>query len=143
MLCACGCGKTVESTRPGKIYFSGQCRQRAKNQRHPVERRNNFQTAFRNDLEKRCKAICDGVTPSEGEDVRQSSESLVFLTSGEVVEFLRIGNRTLQRWRQKGMGPPYLRVSPTMIRYPWVGVQYWLGASMESFGTKAEQAAKR
>ena len=39
------------------------------------------------------------------------------LSDGEAARVLRLSPRTLQRWRQEGSGPPFLRMSPGMVRY--------------------------
>ena len=42
----------------------------------------------------------------------EPARALLFLTTIEVAEMLRISRRTLERMRVEGTGPPYLKVGP-------------------------------
>jgi excisionase family DNA binding protein len=57
-----------------------------------------------------------------------------YLTEGQVAEMLRISRRTLQAWRLRGGGPPYVRVGPRMVRYRAGDVLHWLETCARSGG---------
>lgn len=56
------------------------------------------------------------------------------LTQREVAEMLKVAVRTLERWRQDGSGPPFVRVGPRAIRYRRTAVEQWLEANPETRG---------
>lgn len=41
-----------------------------------------------------------------------------FLNINEAARYLRVTPLTLRNWRQRGEGPPWIRLGPRMIRYP-------------------------
>ncbi|WP_223357759.1 helix-turn-helix transcriptional regulator [Leifsonia sp. ZF2019] len=43
--------------------------------------------------------------------------------------FLDVSVATLARWRQKRMGPPWVRVGGSAVRYPREGIREWLAAN--------------
>ncbi|MGO9605667.1 MAG: helix-turn-helix transcriptional regulator [Candidatus Binataceae bacterium] len=45
------------------------------------------------------------------------SEHDSILNTGEAAEFLHVPRRTLEGWRYRGEGPPYVRVNHACIRY--------------------------
>jgi len=77
------------------------------------------------------QAVLPGVPPLLDTTMAQSLDSPQFLTPDEVVEFLRISMRTLERWREKRRGPPLVRLSRNMVRYSWPALVGWLGARTE------------
>ncbi len=44
--------------------------------------------------------------------------ALEMLTSREVARYLRITHWTLLRWRRERRGPPYVKLSRRVVRYP-------------------------
>ena len=44
-----------------------------------------------------------------------------YMTPAEVAAKLKLSTRTLQGWRSSGAGPPYARISATVVRYPVTG----------------------
>ena len=48
-----------------------------------------------------------------------------FLDEKSLSEFLCIPRRTLQRWRQSGEGPPYVRAGARRIIYSFDAVTVW------------------
>lgn len=55
-----------------------------------------------------------------------------FFTPGEVAGMLRVSERTLQRWRQKGIGPKYRRDNNTgRIMYPTPYLEKYLNESIK------------
>ena len=43
----------------------------------------------------------------------------------DAAAFLNLTNRTLQEWRQKGVGPRHLRLSSRCIRYRRIDLKQW------------------
>lgn len=44
-----------------------------------------------------------------------------------LTRFLKLGSeRTLEGWRHRGCGPPFIRVSPRAVRYRRRDVERWL-----------------
>lgn len=48
------------------------------------------------------------------------------LTTKEAAEFLRISERTLQRWRDENRGPKFTEPEPRVIRYFEADLVRWL-----------------
>jgi DNA-binding transcriptional MerR regulator len=51
---------------------------------------------------------------------------IIYLTEKQVAQKLNISPRTLQAWRRKHVGPPYVRLSPRAIRYELTALLQWL-----------------
>ncbi len=69
----------------------------------------------------------------------QPQGSLLFLTTIEVAEVLRISRRTLERMRVDGTGPRYLKVGPgkrSRVLYRQQDVEDWLAKF--HFGSTSE-----
>lgn len=49
-----------------------------------------------------------------------------YMTPDEVATLLRVAPRTLQTWRYRKQGPPYVIVSTLEIRYKRRDVEKWL-----------------
>ena len=56
---------------------------------------------------------------------QQSSE---FLSPLQVARLLGMSAWNLLLWRKKGFGPPFLRVTRQIIRYPKQGLDAWLAS---------------
>jgi predicted DNA-binding transcriptional regulator AlpA len=56
------------------------------------------------------------------------------LSTDEVAAFLGISRDALELRRRRGSGPPFVRVSPRMIRYRVEDVEAWLAARIEQPG---------
>lgn len=48
------------------------------------------------------------------------------LTTRQVALWLSMSVITLEIWRSKGMGPPFIKLTPRMVRYQRGGVLNWL-----------------
>ena len=48
------------------------------------------------------------------------------LTTKQVAAWLGLSATTLEIWRTEGRGPPFVRLSPRMVRYRRSDVQAWL-----------------
>lgn len=55
-------------------------------------------------------------------------ESDHFLTEKEFAERFRISRRTLQRWRETGEGPAFVRLSERRLAYPLAQAMQWAAA---------------
>ena len=83
--------------------------------------------------------MLSGSTSKKREDVTQPATALLFLTTIEVAETLRISRRTLERMRVEGTGPRYLKVGPgkrARVLYRQSEVDAWL--SRFDFGSTSE-----
>ena len=65
----------------------------------------------------------------------------LFLTECQLSEREDIGRRTLQRWRQTGDGPPYIRFGPRQIRYRLSAYVEW--AKAREFRHRAQEVVSR
>ena len=71
--------------------------------------------------------------------MNQPASALLFLTTIEVAEVLRISRRTLERMRVEGTGPRYLKVGPgkrSRVLYRQSEVEAWLNRF--DFGSTSE-----
>jgi excisionase family DNA binding protein len=57
----------------------------------------------------------------------------VLLTQQQVAEMLQVSVRTLERWRQNGSGPPFVKVGRSP-RYRLADIERWLETSSETKG---------
>ena len=142
MICLCRCGKEFEPKRSNQRYLNAEHRQKDKNRRWPVKRQWLLPLPFRNGLGKRSKARTSGVTPLLGGQMAQvkphaivgppASGSPELLTVPEVARLLRVSRWTLWEWRRNGAGPPCVRLSRGVIRYPRRILADWLNQHMRS-----------
>lgn len=64
-----------------------------------------------------------------------------YLTPAEAAGFTKCALRTLQDFRLKGGGPPYVRVGTKKVIYPRAGLVAWMQA--RTFASTSEEAAQR
>ena len=72
-------------------------------------------------------------------DASQRLPTLLFLTTIEVAEILRISRRTVERMRVEGTGPRYLKVGPgkrSRVIYRQQDVEAWVSGF--NFGSTSE-----
>lgn len=50
----------------------------------------------------------------------------MLLTTTEVAERLGVTKQTLRNWREAGTSPPFILLSPKVLRYPADQLQVWL-----------------
>jgi hypothetical protein len=62
-----------------------------------------------------------------------------YLTEAEFSARFKIPQRTLQRWRSSGDGPPFTRIGPRQIRYGIAGAEAW--AAARTFPHRAAELA--
>jgi len=53
------------------------------------------------------------------------------LDQGEVAELLGVHPKTLGLWREKGQGPPFIRLGEKLIRYNVEDVRAWVESQRE------------
>ena len=53
-------------------------------------------------------------------------ENLDLLTEEETATILQVHRATLSRWRQRGGGPPFVRLGPKLIRYRRSELRAWV-----------------
>jgi predicted DNA-binding transcriptional regulator AlpA len=58
-----------------------------------------------------------------------------YVSQAAAAEFLGVRPRTLEAWRQRGIGPRYLRYSKTCVRYRLSDIQAWV--AMREVNTEA------
>jgi DNA-binding transcriptional MerR regulator len=63
------------------------------------------------------------------------------LTSSKAAELINVSSRTLEGWRRKGLGPPYLVYSARCIRYSERAVDDWL--ALQSNAHRKSQPRKQ
>jgi hypothetical protein len=51
-----------------------------------------------------------------------------FYTTVEVAEILSCATVTLEQWRARDMGPPYVKLAPKCVRYRGADLATWLAA---------------
>lgn len=72
-------------------------------------------------------------------DVTARNPALVFLTSNEAADLLRLSRRTLERWRLEGNGPRYIKLGVgkrSRVVYREAEIEAWVSRS--SFGSTSE-----
>ncbi len=65
----------------------------------------------------------------------QAAQNPDNLTPGEAGEMARVTKKTLANWRSRGIGPPYIKLSPGRggrVRYPRESTLAWLNGETET-----------
>jgi len=142
VICACPCGKEFEPKRSNQVYLSAEHRQKDKNRHWPRKRQSLLPVPLRDGFAAHRKATTSGVPLLLGTRMAQpkphtivglpAAKSAGLLTISEVVHLLRISRWELSDWRSKGSGPPYLKLSYRIIRYPRRALADWLNQHMRS-----------
>lgn len=74
----------------------------------------------------------------------ERNPALVFLTSNEAADLLRLSRRTLERWRLEGSGPRYIKLGAgkrSRVVYRESEIVSWVNQS--SFGSTSEYPSSR
>jgi predicted DNA-binding transcriptional regulator AlpA len=66
-------------------------------------------------------------------------KTLQFLTQKQLAQLLNVSERTLERWRVEGRGPPFVAFGPRRRGYRLSDIEAWTSA--QTFGSTA--AVKR
>lgn len=56
------------------------------------------------------------------------------LTTKQLAEQLKVDRKTVERWRKKGTGPKWIKLSDQVVRYDEKDVQEWLDKKKEKVG---------
>lgn len=59
----------------------------------------------------------------------------------EAGRLLRLAPKTLQQWRQRGEGPPYVRVSSRCVRYRVRDLEAWAAGLVRTSTWEPDEAA--
>jgi predicted DNA-binding transcriptional regulator AlpA len=66
--------------------------------------------------------------------------SEIYLTEGEFADRYHLGRRTVQRWRQTGDGPPWVRLGQRRILYRLSDCENW--AASHTYRHRADELAR-
>lgn len=69
------------------------------------------------------------------------SDTPDFLTEAEAAAMLRVGSRTLERWRVTGDGPDWVRAGLRRVLYPRAALVAW--AEARTFPHRAAELAAK
>jgi predicted DNA-binding transcriptional regulator AlpA len=64
------------------------------------------------------------------------------LSERQVEEEYGINSRTLQGWRTRKKGPPYLKVGGTLVRYNRIELEAWIESSPHYLSVPGELASR-
>ena len=70
-----------------------------------------------------------------------ATESEKYLNEGAASDLLRISPRTLQRWRNSGGGPRFVRLGARRIAYRASDVESWAGS--RAFTSRADELSRK
>jgi len=48
------------------------------------------------------------------------------LNTEEAADYLCVSKRTLENWRQLGIGPPFVKLPPKLVRYREAALEDWV-----------------
>ena len=81
-------------------------------------------------------AMRPGTEPAEGNE--RDGAGPVLLDEAQAARILRVSRRTLQNWRQRGGGPPYVKLG-TVVRYRLADLRAHIVASIRGARTRGRQ----
>lgn len=58
--------------------------------------------------------------------MNRSAETAVLLRPEQVAKALNVSQKALEARRRRGVGPPFVRLSATCVRYPEDELEAWL-----------------
>ena len=64
------------------------------------------------------------LSPSEPSPAQYNPDALI--DEHRAAEFLSLNHRTLQQWRLRGTGPPFIRISSRCVRYRYRDLYAWV-----------------
>ena len=121
------------------MYLNATHREAARNRRRPRVRVPTDAAALLRITTTRQQAISAMGTVGKGTEMAETKkqrrnramgkqESSELLSSFQVAGLLGMSAWNLILWRKKGFGPPFLRVTRNIIRYPKPGFDAWLAS---------------
>jgi excisionase family DNA binding protein len=69
------------------------------------------------------------------------AHSAEYLTEAEAAALLRVGRRSLERWRVSGDGPAWVRMGPRRVLYPRAALVAW--AEARTYPHRAAELARK
>ena len=69
------------------------------------------------------------------------AESNSYLTEAQFAERFHLGRRTVQRWRQTGEGPAWVRLGHRRILYRLTDIEHW--AEARTFRHRADELSRK
>ncbi|MAN72937.1 MAG: hypothetical protein CME84_02445 [Henriciella sp.] len=55
---------------------------------------------------------------------------MILMCTKQAARFLGISHRTLENWRQQGIGPDFVRLPPKLVRYRKEDLLAWMNLSV-------------
>ena len=80
----------------------------------------------------------NGEAPPFGEDPNYWHS---LIPESEAADFLDVTPRALQDWRQRGTGPPYVKISARCVKYTRFRMKRWYDARLRSSTSDPGEAA--
>jgi predicted DNA-binding transcriptional regulator AlpA len=68
------------------------------------------------------------------------ADTHIYLTEGEFADRYHLGRRTVQRWRQTGEGPRWVRLGQRRILYRLTDIEEW--AAARTFKHRADELSR-
>jgi predicted DNA-binding transcriptional regulator AlpA len=68
------------------------------------------------------------------------AEMMKYLDEATAARLLKVGQRTLQRWRISGHGPRFIRAGPRRVLYDAAEIERW--ASSRTFAHRAAELSQ-
>ena len=65
-----------------------------------------------------------------------------YLKAAQAAKLLSLSTATLARWRMHGLGPDYIKISATVVRYSRAAIERWLAERLTT-STSDDAAARR
>lgn len=73
---------------------------------------------------------------------RRAANDQPYMLEGEIADRFRISRRTLQRWRDAGGGPPFVKMGDRRVVYPVADAEKWLAGQAEQDRLLAQKPVK-
>ena len=83
----------------------------------------------------------DGGSPSPEQDQQDADYWYSLISEDPAAVFLDVVPRSMQGWRQRGEGPPFVRISSRCIKYRRIDLRTWAEARLRNSTADQGQAA--
>jgi predicted DNA-binding transcriptional regulator AlpA len=71
--------------------------------------------------------------------ISSSAAHALVLTQEQVAAMLQVSPRTLEDWRLRGGGPPFVKASRRCVRYPRAQLEAWIDSRTVGSTTEADR----
>ena len=71
--------------------------------------------------------------------ISSSVTHALVLTQEQVAQLLQVSPRTLEDWRLRGGGPPFVKASRRCVRYPRAALETWVQTRTVGSTTEADR----